>query len=174
MRAVQLERAADWAAGAARRNDLENLVQDILLRIPPKAHGRAEAIEAIEDQVTLQAELVPSARVFVVENLAHEVERQHRCVQASALEGGGLATDEHVVNEASGIWHAIAVGPPLAELSEWSSTCGWTFGRSRRSRIAASSEMPRDPKLLCQKCFASLRSELKEAHAEEMRRHIGV
>ena len=104
----------------------------------------------------------------MLENLALKV------VQASAMKEVEVGATDHVVNESSGIWHAILVGPPTAELSEWGSACGWAFGMSRRARIASATELPRDPKLLCQNCFASLRGELKAAHAEEMRRQDGV
>ena len=75
--------------------------------------------------------------------------------------------EEHKIacSSRSGMWHLVAIGPPLFSMLDWRSRCGCNFGHSSRARMAAKADLPSNPLLICQKCMPFEHAQSKEAAA---------
>ena len=78
------------------------------------------------------------------------------------------------VNHTTGVVHRVAVFQG-AELSQWTTACGWHLGRHKFQRISIiqAAEVPTGYKRLCEKCLPELRAQRKLADRTAMVGQVG-
>lgn len=173
VREVQLEHSAEWAASAARKKDLEQVVRDILQKVQGQAHSQEELHRASARAVSESAGS-GSARpdrdclVGEVVRAAMGAKEASNPPAPDVIESGNSGA-RAVVNGATGIWHKVLVGPPHNERA-WLSRCGWSFGFKRGVAVEPEAAVPRVIDQLCRRCFGELRAELKAQAVDAMRR----
>ena len=177
VRQVHLLRSSEWAASAAKRRELEVLVADVMNKVSRSgSHASASSSTVLEvlrestpgapqpssssasssssaAAVPTPSSIVPAAADDLVRAAAVEAQL---AVDTQSRADGQTALD-YVVNEASGVWHRVARGPPQFEVVDFSSACGWRFGRGSRSRLSNRQFLPDNPGLVCSKCCPSER-----------------
>ena len=163
VREAALATSAEWARRAAESTTLESLI-----RAAPgaSADGRTE----------FEEKKAYFSRLRVVEESTADKEIQTEVAEALAVEAmesdrreagsqtGQRNDHEHELTlafSAAGIAHEILAGPPATTLDQSVTFCGWSFGRGRDVSLAPRSALPKSHKLLCGKCFASLREAVK-------------
>ena len=136
VREAQLEAAASWASKAAASLSLGAKV--------------TQAAASSEGQLALADGVCHEGKVDVTDALAHELRASSQDEEMA----------KEVVVSSTGVWHAVLLNPEVADKSMATSFCGWRFGESV-SKVLKYSELPRNHKDLCARCFPSKREARK-------------
>ena len=173
VRGVQMERSAAWAAGAAKRMELEAVVANLVSELrssspsstpsaPPSSSMSSSTSSTAAPSSTSLAAVASTS--WLDENVANS------CGQKSALdEEVALAADaskkvnpvETFVLSSTRVWHLVARGPPEFRMEFWTTSCGWTFGGSKSAKLGDLGDLPSDPLALCARCLPELRQAAK-------------
>ena len=174
MRDAHVEVAALRAATPRVSLSIEQLVQEVLRRLPVPAQVSDDAAVARATAAALSARsVVPTAEAKPVETEAviDEVLANFPGSAATQSQGAGRLTAVFNVagrqgGKCTGIWHKVARGPPAFDLDLWLTTCGWRFGAGERPRLATADEVPlQNYKMLCGKCYPAAKQRCLSAIA---------
>ena len=173
VREAHIHRAAEWAASASRRRELEVLVAEVVAQHmdrgsvdPPRAADVQYLLDrsAAPASASTSSSCVPGAPAAsaggcpspvplpaLLDAVAEEASLK---LSDQVKEGNEDKSEEEFVrNEATNVLHRIALGPPLYLISDWTSPCGWKFGRSSMSRIIKGKVIPTNPEWICGRCL---------------------
>ena len=128
----------------------------------------------LSELVSGPAPVFPDVRPQLVDKDApcHEALRPAFEHAAAAASSNHRDLEEQVVVSSTGIVHKVLFGPPLVELVNSTSVCGWSFGGGR-ARLGGAELIPNDHKALCARCFPEKRRLLKEDLERRARRQVG-
>ena len=182
VREAHIHRAAEWAASASKRRELEALVAEVVAQ--QQARGAATSPQAADVQQLLDRDAAsgspssssrelgdatvvaggapsPVSLPALLDAVAEEASLK---MKDQVNEGNEDKQEEvFVLNEATKVLHRVAFGPPLYLISDWTSPCGWKFGRSSMSRIVKGKVIPTNPEWICGRCLRPERQAALEA-----------
>ena len=171
VREAALSTSAEWARRAAEGSTLENVLGGApggTKHVVDEFEAKKEYFENLP--VVLEAVEDKGVQTEVAEALARESmesEIKELSDRPAAVEDGPV--DLVLAFSAAGVAHEVLVGPPAFASDQWTTFCGWKFGRSREVSLASRASLPRSHKLLCGKCFASLREAVKRESSDMAR-----
>jgi hypothetical protein len=189
VRSAQAEMVAGQTVRAAHTLQLDDLVAELKDNIekgakpsggdsaaPPPKKSRSEAstqvskMELSRDAREAVVDPAPCLPEPAVQALAADLETEVSRAQAAPADRDA----SKVVVSQSGVWHAVLHGPPDFVMSQWVSTCGWSFGKTkaREVKVLPIGDLPADYRRLCQKCFAVAKADLKYDELRSLRRHM--
>ena len=184
VRSAQAESAAVWATQAAKQTDLEDLLSALQAKLKTSTTDAASSSTATSQlsttaEVRLLASTLSSTSTLDKNDIAQEL-------QAKALRVAEAQTapdDSFVISGKSTrglrIWHKVTRGPPLWEMGDWSTQCGWNFARpSKGSRAKHDTQLstgplPDDRNILCKSCFPGERGILKASAQQRLVEQVG-
>ena len=157
IRLVPLERAVAWAADAARRRELPQIISEAATKSTKSSAGVAKVVQAASCQTP--DEWVPTV-------LALTEPHKDEVLMAAPVPEVLVWIRNPEKHASRGLFH-LADGPvtgvPIGALR---TRCSWRYGGNRAVIIGSAPPRPHDCKQVCTKCAPEVRATLEKAFKE--------
>ncbi len=143
---------------------------------PPSVSGTCPQQSSAPAAASVAPQLLDKVRAWVTSTAPSDLDDAidtDALVDEIAIRAAPLGEEEDIaklpvlINTQYTTWHAL-ITPPSAR-SSWMTACGWRCGESKRVRLLGDFHVPQDWRVLCSRCYPSLRNNLKAEAASCLR-----
>ena len=166
-----MERSAEWAAGAAKRMELESVVANLVsqMGLSSTSSSSSTSPSAPTPSTSLPSSSSSERAAATTSSWLGEGGANPSLQKDALKDAVAVAADaarqpadkEAFVLSSTGVWHLVVRGPPSFCIADWITSCGWSFGGSRAAKLGELHDLPDDPLLLCARCLPALRRAAK-------------